>query len=241
MSKLSNKIFHDAKHRVSSPFGARSVISTSAGKTSSFHSGCDYSTYGEKLPQYAITNGTVLSCGIDTAYGGAKYVWVSYPSLGVKMLHYHLDDITVKSGQKVNENTVLGHTGQTGKATGIHLHLGLKRLEGGSYIDPEKWSAEVYEKSEASSKADKNASSGYKVGSYIVTAQVLNVRTGPSTKYDRKAFAKLSKSAQTKIKALTGKKVSGYVKGLTFDVSEVKGNWGKTPSGWVCLEYCRKI
>ncbi len=144
MSKISELIFHGAKHNLSSPFGKRAVINTSAGKTSSFHNGCDYSTGGKKLPQYAIEDGTVISCGTDWAYGGAKYVWVKYPRLGVKMLHYHLDSIAVKAGQAVNKNTVLGKTGKSGKATGIHLHLGIKRLSGGGYIDPEAWSKNEY-------------------------------------------------------------------------------------------------
>lgn len=60
------------------------------------------------------------------------------------MLHYHLDSIKVKAGQTVNENTILGYTGKTGKATGIHLHLGLKLLSGGDYIDPEAWFNKYY-------------------------------------------------------------------------------------------------
>ena len=60
------------------------------------------------------------------------------------MLHYHLDSIKVKAGQKVTKETLLGYTGKTGKATGIHLHLGVKRLSGGGYIDPELWSKNEY-------------------------------------------------------------------------------------------------
>ena len=45
-----------------------------------------------------------------------------------------------------------------------------------------------------------------------------------------------------KILALTnGKEASGYVKGLTFTVYEVRSDWGRTPSGWVCLRYCEEI
>jgi hypothetical protein len=52
----------------------------------------------------------------------------------------------------------------------------------------------------------------------------------------------MSANAQAKIKALNkGKAADGYVKGLAFTVFEVKGKWGKTPSGWVCLDYCEKI
>lgn len=83
---------------------------------------------------------------------------------------------------------------------------------------------------------------GYAPGCYIVTADVLNVRKGPSTKYEKKKFSALTYSAQKKILALTnGKEASGYVKGLTFTVYEVRSDWGRTPSGWVCLRYCEEI
>ena len=121
MSKVSDLIFHKEKHYITSKFGKRSAINTSGGVTSTFHSGTDYGTTGKKLAQYAIDIGTVISCG--KASDGAKYVWVEYPRQGVKMLHYHLDSIKVKARQSVNKDTLLGYTGKTGKATGVHLHL----------------------------------------------------------------------------------------------------------------------
>ena len=63
MSTLSNLIFHNANHYITSPFGPRDSISTAAGNTSNFHSGTDYGTNGKKLTQYAIEDGTILSCG----------------------------------------------------------------------------------------------------------------------------------------------------------------------------------
>lgn len=148
MSELSNLIFHNAKHYMSSPYGKRKVLSTSAGNTSPFHNGVDYATYSVKLPQYAIEDGEVLSCGKDKNNANALFVWVKYPRLGIKLMHYHLDTIKVKAGQKVNSNTVIGNTGKTGRATGIHLHLGLKKLSGGDFIDPEAWFKNNYKKSE---------------------------------------------------------------------------------------------
>ena len=138
MSKISNLIFKNADHYITSSYGKRTVISTSAGNTSAFHYGVDYGTNSKKLAQYAIENGTVLSCGKDTAANGyALFVWVSYPRIGKKFLHYHLDSISVKKGQTVKKGTLLGYTGKTGKATGIHLHLGMKDLATGNYEDPE--------------------------------------------------------------------------------------------------------
>lgn len=145
MSKLSNLIFHNAKHTMSSPYGRRKSIKTSAGNTAPFHNGTDYATYGVKLPQYAIEDGEILSCGTDWVYGGAKYVWAKYPRLGVKMLHYHLDSISVKAGQKVTKNTILGYTGKTGKATGIHLHLEIVDMITGKRYDPEEYSKKYTE------------------------------------------------------------------------------------------------
>ena len=234
MSKLSELIFHEDDIYITSPFGYRKSFSTSAGATSSFHNGVDYGTDGKKKPQYAIEDGVVLSCGRDWAYGGAKFVWVVYPRLGVKMLHYHLDTIKVKSGQYVNKNTVLGTTGMTGRATGVHLHLGLKRLSGGDWLDAEKWYKDEY--------VAPNEKKTYKTGNYKVTkADVLNVRKGSGTKYGAKKFSQLTKDARKKVLALCGYRANGYVRGLTFTVYEVKNNWGKTPSGWVCLDYCERI
>lgn len=231
MSELTNLIFKNEPHRLSSPFGSRAVIKTAKGKTASFHNGADYSTFGKKLSQYAVCDGEVVSCGIDRLYADAKFVWVSYPALGVRMLHYHLDDICVKSGQKVNEKTVLGHTGQTGFATGIHLHLGIKRIGQNAYIDPEKWSKEEFEL----------IKKAYVPEIYIVTADVLNVRKAPGTKSPKLGFSDLTSNAQKQILSLCGKRVNGYVKGVEISVGEICGNWGKTPSGWVCLDFCEVI
>lgn len=237
MSEISELIFNEGAHKLTSPFGKREIIDTKSGTTSPFHNGADYGTFSKKLPQYAISSGEIISCGKDTAYGGAKYVWVKYPSLNVKMLHYHLDSIKVKKGQKVEKGTLLGYTGKTGKATGIHLHLGIRHLSGGDYIDPEKWSREEYPK-----LRNKETEKLYAKGNYKVDTAVLNVRTGPSTKYRKKLFIELTKDARNKIKKLSeGKAVNGYVKGLTFTASETKDSFGKTPSGWVCLDYCKKI
>lgn len=239
MSKLSELIFHSTEPYITSPYGPRKSMNTSAGKTSSFHNGVDYGTHNKKLAQYAIEDGEVISCGVDTAYGGAKFVWVKYPRLGVKMLHYHLDSYKVKAGQKVTKDTILGYTGKTGRATGIHLHLGLKLLSGGSYIDPEAWFNKNYK---APAKNKPKAKAKYTVGDYKVTgANVLNVRKGAGTLYPKIKFEKLTKSAQEKILKLAGYRADGYVKGLTFTASQVKGDWGKTPSGWVNLKYCKKI
>ena len=82
----------------------------------------------------------------------------------------------------------------------------------------------------------------YTTGTYKVTADVLNVRTGAGTSYRIKKFTELTKNAQEQVVAKCGYKANGYVKGIECTVSQIKNtNWGKTPSGWICLDYCKKI
>lgn len=58
----------------------------------------------------------------------------------------------------------------------------------------------------------------YTTGRYIVNSSIgLNVRYTPG-----------------------GNKKKAYRNGTVFDVFEVKGEWGRTPSGWVCLKYAKK-
>lgn len=81
----------------------------------------------------------------------------------------------------------------------------------------------------------------YSVGNYRVSADLLNVRKSPSTNGKKLSFDELTEDARKKIVALSGEERNGYVKGLCFTALEIKNNWAKTPSGWVCLDYCEAI
>lgn len=236
MSTISNIIFNGKKHYITSSYGKRASISTSKGVTSTFHRGTDYGTDNIKLPQYAIESGSVISCG--TASDGAKFVWINYPRIGKKFLHYHLDSIAVRSGQTVIKGTKIGTTGKTGKATGIHLHLGIKDSRTNLYEDPEIFSKAYKIPGTASSTQNT-----YKIGTYKVTATVLNVRSGAGKSYSAKSFNTFTKDAQSQVKKLnSGKSCNGYVLGTVCTVSKISNDcWGKTPSGWICLDYCKKV
>lgn len=60
----------------------------------------------------------------------------------------------------------------------------------------------------------------YVLGLYVVVASALNVRSGAGINYSIKRT---------------------YKKGTRFDTYEIKNNWARTPSGWVCLDYCNLI
>lgn len=227
MSVVSNLIFHNAKHYVTSKFGKRASLTTSNGNTSTFHSGTDYGTEGKKIAQYAIEDGEILAA--TKASDGAKYVWVSYPRLGVKLLHYHLDSIKVKRGQKVDKNTILGYTGRTGKATGVHLHLGVKRLSGGDYIDPEKWANEEYKAPPKKTETVKSTTTTKKKDNYL-----------PSRGYFKKGdtsakIGKIAKFMYQNFPAYTSKKALGNYFGdnLLASIKEFQERSKLKPDGYI--------
>ena len=135
--KLASRTFKRNDYTLTSNFGYRKIITTSAGKTNSFHSGTDYSTKGEKWPQYPLEDGTVSSIYTDSY--GAKCVVIDYKRINKRLYYCHLDSICVYVGQTVNHNTILGYTGKTGRANGIHLHLSMKNIGGKTWLDPEKY------------------------------------------------------------------------------------------------------
>lgn len=91
------------------------------------------------------------------------------------------------------------------------------------------------------SSTPKRVITGYTTGKYRVTASVLNVRYGPSTNYSAKTWRQLSANARSQNSRLGNYYTNGYKRGVVCTVSKVSGNWGYTPSGWICLDYCIKI
>jgi murein DD-endopeptidase MepM/ murein hydrolase activator NlpD len=102
-----------------------------------FHEGTDYSTQGRKLPLYVVEDGIVVDVGYNSVRG--NYVDIRYPRIDLVAIHRHLDSFSVRVGESVKKGHIFGITGTTGSSTGVHLHLGLKRISTNSYIDPEKF------------------------------------------------------------------------------------------------------
>ena len=133
--KLVTKIFRRNDWYVTSPFGWRKH--PISGKKA-HHNGTDYGTHCKKWPQYAIEDGYVqLTHKGSTGYG--NYVWVRYPRLNISLLHAHLDSFVVKKGDKVKEGTLIGYTGKSGRATGVHLHLGMTKIGSNTWLNPHNY------------------------------------------------------------------------------------------------------
>ena len=96
----------------------------------SLHSGRDYPV-GLGNAVKAVADGTVVLAA-DHFFAGNS-VYVDHGD-GLVSMNFHLESIGVKEGDKVKRGQTLGKVGGTGRATGPHLHIGLRWL--GKRIDP---------------------------------------------------------------------------------------------------------
>lgn len=85
-----------------------------------FHSGLDISN-AMGTPIQATANGTVKSAGWLGGYG--QTVVLRHTS-ELETLYAHMNTIAtqVKEGQPVSRGDIIGYMGQSGRATGVHLH-----------------------------------------------------------------------------------------------------------------------
>ena len=115
------------KMRVTSFFGVhRSVLTTP-------HKGIDMAA-AKGTPVHAVANGVVIEAGAlaenDGRYGNA--VIIEHGAR--RSLYAHLDSVTVKRGDRVEAGALIGTAGETGFATGPHLHLEVREQE--RLVDP---------------------------------------------------------------------------------------------------------
>jgi murein DD-endopeptidase MepM/ murein hydrolase activator NlpD len=84
-----------------------------------YHTGVDISApYGSRV--IAPADGTVLFAGQRAGYGNIVVVDHKF---GIVTRYGHLWKSTVQVGQHVSRNDVIGYVGNTGRATGPHLHF----------------------------------------------------------------------------------------------------------------------
>ena len=86
--------------------------------TVKFHEGMDFSA-NTGTDVYATGDGTVVSVGWKSGYG--KTIEIDH-GFGYVTRYAHLNDYSVRRGQKVVRGEVIGEVGNTGKSTGPHLH-----------------------------------------------------------------------------------------------------------------------
>ncbi|MBQ3408898.1 MAG: SH3 domain-containing protein [Clostridia bacterium] len=109
-----------------------------------------------------------------------------------------------------------------------------------SRIGDNKWVSTSYLSSIEPGRRAITIQKKYTIGKYKVATNI-HVRTGPGTNYSAKTYKQLTTNAKYQNKLCGSAYYNGYLKGVVCNVTEVKGEWGKTASGWICLRYCSKI
>jgi murein DD-endopeptidase MepM/ murein hydrolase activator NlpD len=114
-------------------FGHRRIIN---GSPRSPHGGADYSAPAG-TPVRAAADGTVVMVA-DHFFGG-NAVFVDHGD-GLVTQYFHLSRVDVTQGQAIGRAAPLGAVGATGRATGPHLHFGVRfrgaRVDPGALIGP---------------------------------------------------------------------------------------------------------
>lgn len=104
--------------RISGKFGGQRIMN---GVKRNPHAGTDIAAK-EGTPVKSSSDGVVVLAAPDLFYSGN--VVVIDHGYGLHTIYAHLKEIHVKRGETIKQGDVLGLVGQTGRATGPHLHWG---------------------------------------------------------------------------------------------------------------------
>ena len=109
-------IFPVPSRHVTSPFGMRRDPFTGV---LAFHTGIDLrAPIG--TPVVAAMDGVVSVVGENRTYG--RYIIITHPN-GYKTFYAHLNSVSVRRGDRVQQGRRIGESGNTGRSTGPHLHF----------------------------------------------------------------------------------------------------------------------
>jgi murein DD-endopeptidase MepM/ murein hydrolase activator NlpD len=100
-------------------FGSRRVIN---GQPRSPHSGADYSAPAGQAVLAAADGVVALA---DEHFFAGRSVFLDHGD-GLISMYFHLSAIEVEEGEMVGRGQVVGRVGSSGRATGPHLHFGLR-------------------------------------------------------------------------------------------------------------------
>lgn len=147
-------------------------------------------------PVYASEAGKVVALKYGWKTGNSKIGVGSYGNY-VKLLHNskykgrtvhtlyaHLDRVTVRNGDYVNEGDIIGYTGNTGNSTGPHLHYEV--LYNNNRVNPLNWL-----------DADFSSANQYirkHLGTYksVAVPNLFNFQAGPMSKGDLETFISIA-------------------------------------------------
>lgn len=96
-----------------------------------FHRGIDIAPEGDALIS-AYTDGRVVMAGYDRSYG--NFIKLDHGN-GIETIYAHCSSLLAGEGEYVRAGQIIAVPGDTGDATGVHLHFEIR--QNGECIDPE--------------------------------------------------------------------------------------------------------
>ena len=231
------------------------------GASNSFHSGIDLVlqngiTFG--TPVYASASGTVVFSG-DEGNGYGRHVVIYHKSTNLYTLYGHMSEVKVKTGETVNQDSIIGLVGSTGRSTGPHLHFEV-RLQRRIGTTPAEQKANtippydfLYERTTIS-PCEIKPQNATQIDTYI------GGKKGPQYPVINKDGTGLGGNSQPGIQGVYVTVGNVYLregpgtqyndidviyKGTEVEVSEFSGDWAKTilngKTGWFHSKYARYL
>lgn len=142
-NELDKKIKQEEKKKSSTVNGVYLAVKPVTGRISSRFgatNGRDHSHKGIDIaastgtPIYAMADGTVTRAGWANGYG---YLVVISHGNGIETYYGHCSKLHVKTGDKVEAGHHIAAVGSTGRSTGPHLHLEIRK--NGTQLNPQKY------------------------------------------------------------------------------------------------------
>ena len=113
--------YEPCEGKVSQYFGNNSRFSGNKLVTT-YHNGLDIYNLNKNVTISSAAYGTVVETQTTDQGGLGLYVKIDHGN-GLSTLYAHLKEINVKVGQTVEKGQRIGVMGQTGAATGVHVHI----------------------------------------------------------------------------------------------------------------------
>jgi murein DD-endopeptidase MepM/ murein hydrolase activator NlpD len=118
----TQKFIWPVKGRISGRFGSQRVY---RGEPGSYHTGMDIATGESGTPFVAPADGVVVLAA-ETPFSLEGYLLMIDHGNGLNSAFLHCSKIAVREGDRVKQGQYIGNIGSSGRATGPHLHWGLK-------------------------------------------------------------------------------------------------------------------
>lgn len=195
------------------------------------HFGVDL-TGGTKI--YAVADGKVVKV-VNTGSNGGTMCLIRIQHKDYQSAYYHCKSgsIRFKKGDYVRKGDHIADVGNTGKATGKHLHFQIDKGTNATSINPTE-----YAKGNKELKGLSIPNNGWKAGDYKLLKEKY-LRKSPEVASNKVKYKNLTANAKAKCFqdpiGYARYKIGAIINIKEFTEDKKKYIWGRTNTLWVCV------